>query len=84
MICVRSALFAVPRSICASVPADLAKDRVIGVPLQEDGGETTVLPDERGVPETDDMGQALASALVEIVGVGGGEKHLVATTADSH
>ena len=79
MIRVRSALFAVPRSICASVPVDLAKDRVIGVPPRENGGETTVLPDKRDVPEIDGMGQALASASVGIVGVVGGDKHLEAT-----
>ena len=79
MIRVRSALFAVPRLFCVSVPTDLAKDRVIGVPPREDGGETMVLPGKRGVPETDGMGQALASSSVAIVGVGGGDKHLEAT-----
>ena len=82
MIRVRSALFDVPRLFCASVPADLAKDRVIGVPPREDGGETTVLPDERGVPETDGMGDVLMSVLVVIVGVVGRHKHMEAT-ADS-
>ena len=59
------------------MPADFAKDRVIDVHLREDGGETTVLPDERGVPETEKMGEA--AALVVIVGVVGGDKDLEAT-----
>ena len=50
------------------------------MPSREDGAETTVLPDEHGVPETDNMGEALAS--VATVGVVGGDKHLEATEGD--
>ena len=53
--------------------AALVDSRANVEPLREEGG---VLPDERGVPETEKMGEA--AALVVIVGVVGGDKRLEA------
>ena len=63
----------------AAKTAVLVGPRAIVDPSRGERGGTAVLPDKRGVPETDGMGEALASAEVAIVGVVRGHKHLEAT-----